>query len=127
MIEPSNHNGVIKEDFSNPDYYASSCKEFNGKSFLEYAISIEDYPDNYFDMVLIDGRARPSCIKHSINKVKENGFLILDDSDRKHYISYFKSSSSDFEKLFNKINSFYGPAPYCEEFCETTIWQKSSK
>ena len=127
LIEPSDHKGKINEDFSNPDNYASSCKQFLDKSFLEYARSIEDYPDNYFDMVLIDGRARPSCIKHSINKVKESGFLILDNSDRKYYLNYFKSNISDFEKLFDKVKSFYGPGPYCKVFYETTIWQKRSK
>ena len=125
LIEPSIYSGAINKDFSNPNYYLSS--DFADKSFLDYSMSIEDYPDNYFDIVLIDGRARPSCIKHSINKVKEKGYLILDDSERGYYLDYFKSSSSNFNKLFDKIRVFYGPAPYSVAFKEATIWQKVSR
>lgn len=124
LIEPTSCEDTINKDFSNPDHYKSSCKEFIDKSFIEYARSIEDYPDNYFDIVLIDGRARPSCIKHSINKIKEKGFLILDDSERKYYLDYFKFKFLNFTKLFDKTYIFYGPSPYCRPFKETTIWQK---
>ncbi len=107
---------------SEPDNYLSTDHSVLGKNFFGYASSIDMYDDNYFDIVFIDGRARPSCIKHSIQKVKENGFLILDNSDRAYY---FEHTSKLLDKSgFRKIYNFVGPGPYGPVFWGTTIFQK---
>ena len=41
--------------------------------------------DKLFDVIIIDGRDRVNCIYNSIKKLKENGILILDDSQRTNY------------------------------------------
>lgn len=38
-----------------------------------------------FDVIIIDGRDRVNCIYNSIYKLKENGIIILDDSQRENY------------------------------------------
>jgi len=53
-----------------------------GMDFIE---SITPYPDDYFDVVLVDGRARVSCMLNARRKVKPGGTIILDDSQRAHY------------------------------------------
>jgi predicted O-methyltransferase YrrM len=38
-----------------------------------------------YDVILIDGRERSTCIKHSIDLLKPEGLLILDNYDRPQY------------------------------------------
>ncbi len=57
--------------------------------FHPYFQKIQKYPDNYFDFVLIDGRARVACMINEIDKIKNEGILILDNSDREKYHSIF--------------------------------------
>jgi len=38
-----------------------------------------------FDLIIIDGRDRVNCVYHSLEKLKEDGIIILDDSHRKSY------------------------------------------
>jgi len=75
----------ISNDLSCLDSYVSSDKNYKGYSFKKYATFIDNYPKDYFDLILIDGRARPSCFKHAFDKVKDEGFIILDNSEREHY------------------------------------------
>lgn len=106
----------------NPDHYFSEDADYSSHSFKEYASYIDKYPDYYFDVVLVDGRARPSCLKHSINKVKKGGLLILDNAERPYYLSHFKPDMPDYELVFD----YYGPAPYVNHFTQTNIWRKLS-
>lgn len=53
--------------------------------FEEYCKIIDRYPDAYFDLVIVDGRARPACIQHARPKVAPGGALLLDDSNRRRY------------------------------------------
>jgi hypothetical protein len=81
------------------------------KDFIleDYVKSIEDYPDGYFDLVVVDGRARPSCILHSMQKVKVNGILLLDNADRSYYLHPFPEL---FEKSKWSVQTFIGHLPY---------------
>jgi hypothetical protein len=56
-------------------------------SFAGYASYIYQAPEYYYDMVLIDGMARALCTYLAIksNRLKENGIIVLDNSDRWHY------------------------------------------
>jgi predicted O-methyltransferase YrrM len=62
---------------------SADFKEFN---FERYVKSIDTFENETFDMVVVDGRARPSCIKRAIPKIKSQGLLVLDNSDRKYYL-----------------------------------------
>lgn len=93
-------------NYADPDVYVSSDPQFKGYNFINYVSQIDSFPDEYFDIVLIDGRARPSCIKHSIKKVKVDGMLIVDDSDRSYYFSKTIGYLKDYE-----LKRFYGVSP----------------
>ncbi len=56
--------------------------DYKGYDYTEYSQAILQYPDNYFDLILIDGRVRLECLKNSMNKLKKFGILIFDNSDR---------------------------------------------
>jgi hypothetical protein len=47
----------------------------------KYAGQLSEFPDGYFDFILIDGFCRDSCILASAPKVKPRGIIILDNSD----------------------------------------------
>ncbi|WP_372733996.1 O-methyltransferase [Nocardioides sp.] len=53
--------------------------------FKTYVEAIEDYPDEEFDVVIVDGRERARCLTAALPKVKPGGLLIVDDADRERY------------------------------------------
>lgn len=54
-------------------------------SFKDYVSEIDQLPEQSLDFVLIDGRARMSCLRHSVSKVAPGGMLMLDDTYRPQY------------------------------------------
>jgi len=119
LAEPAEDRDFKVKDFEDPDDYISSDPAYKAKNFEQYAKTIDSYPDSYFDIVVIDGRARPSCIKHGIPKLKKNGWLVIDNSERKYYFAPFS-----FDKNSWKISKFAGPVPYTRDFSETSFLKK---
>jgi hypothetical protein len=58
-------------------------------SFYTYSGFISQFPDEHFDFILVDGRARVDCIVRSIGKLKPGGILVLDNSERDRYRQAF--------------------------------------
>ncbi len=101
-----------------PEAYCSSDQHYADYSFYNYVTSIDSFPDQFFDLVSVDGRARPSCVSHAHRKVKIGGYLVLDNSDRPRY-GRAKELLCDWEK-----HEFCGPGPYVRAPWETTVWKK---
>jgi hypothetical protein len=60
-----------------------------------------------YDILIVDGRDRVNCMINSLSALKENGVLVLDDSERSEYIdgiSFLKSNGF-------KAVDFWGMAP----------------
>ncbi|MGD0877089.1 MAG: hypothetical protein ABSA01_02945 [Anaerolineales bacterium] len=74
-------------NIADPNLYLSEDVSLQRYYFRNYVCQIDSFSDNFFDIVLIDGRARPACIMHSVNKIKVNGLLVLDDAARSYYTS----------------------------------------
>lgn len=116
--EPGRPKGAA---ISDPNAYVSDDADNADKNFRAYASSIDQFADEYFDIVLVDGRSRPSCTKHGIPKLKKGGWLIIDNSDRDYYLEAFrKKLAADFETVLH----CKGPTPYCTWFTQTSIWKK---
>lgn len=92
------------------------------KLFRKYVESIDIISDNSLDVVMIDGRARSSCISQSISKVKQGGFLIVDNSDR----DYFKNNQELFHKDKWEAKHFVGQTPYTFSFSKTSFFKRLS-
>jgi hypothetical protein len=71
----------------NPLDYVSEDPTYAQFQWRRYASAIDRFPENHFDIVLVDGRARPSCLYHSLRKVKQGGLLVLDNAEREYYLS----------------------------------------
>jgi hypothetical protein len=105
---------------TDPQTYASTDPRFAGMSFRAYASVIERYDDNYFDVVLIDGRARPSCFKHAVAKVKFGGYIVFDNAEREQYRWVEEAA----RKLSLELLDFWGPGPYNRYFWRTIFLRK---
>nr|WP_246377973.1 class I SAM-dependent methyltransferase [Nocardioides ginsengisegetis] len=56
-------------------------------AYAAYVGAINDYPDGYFDLVVVDGRERARCVTAARSKVRPGGLLLVDDVDREPYAS----------------------------------------
>jgi hypothetical protein len=119
LAEPVPDPRFGKKRFENPGDFISSDPGYAGKNFEQYAKSIDPYPDEYFDIIIVDGRARPSCIQQGIPKLKKNGWLVIDNTERKYYTEAFP-----FDRNSWKISKFAGPVPYMRDFSETSFFKK---
>jgi len=119
LAEPVSDSRFAEKRFENPADYISGDPEYAGKNFEAYAKSIDGFPDQYFDIIIVDGRARPSCIQHGIPKLKKNGWLIIDNTERRYYMAPFPLDRNSW-----KISKFAGPVPYMRDFSETSFIKK---
>ncbi|MFM6333679.1 MAG: hypothetical protein ACKPFI_12935, partial [Dolichospermum sp.] len=107
--------GYIKENMpSNVELYLI-------EDDLEYAAAIHQYEDHLFDVIIVDGSNRNKCAEFAISKVKDQGFIIFDNTDdHRHAEGVRKLLDSGFMKI-----DFYGMIPsYLYKNC-TSIFFKS--
>jgi hypothetical protein len=123
LVEPKPDSACTVKNAADPNSYVSGDKNYKGMSFKEYVSSIDMYPDGYFDVVLIDGRSRPSCTKHVKDKIKFGGFIVLDNSET----DYYNFIHEDMDNEYWKKQEYYGLFPYMFHFSETCVWQKVKK
>lgn len=62
--------------------FRSSDPAYAGFSFERYARAIEGYPDERFDVIVVDGRARVGCLELALAKVRPGGAIVVDNSER---------------------------------------------
>ena len=101
-----NINLILKEpdETKHPGYIAKHSSA-SGKSFKDFVHSIDKFKDNYFDIIVIDGRVRNRCLDLAIPKLKRGGMIIYDDTNRDHYFDYLIPL---VEKHFESIMQFPG-------------------
>ena len=97
--------------------HASALRRYAGMSFEKYVKSIEKYPNGSFDLVIVDGRARSSCIFHALSKIRSGGYLMLDNSERERY-SEAISVLADYKRT-----DFFGIGPYNIYLWRTSVWE----
>ncbi|MEX2564720.1 MAG: hypothetical protein WD431_02105 [Cyclobacteriaceae bacterium] len=104
-------------------------KPFKGEKFVSdedddpldygnYANMVLDFDDQYFDLIFIDGKARKACIKNAIPKLKNGGYLILDNSNRRTY-----ADTLSIIEQWLKFRSF-GPSVNSKKFTQTSFFRK---
>jgi len=119
LMAAENDDEFTTKSIGNPKHYISDDIMFKGKKFESYTKQIDSFPDSYFDVIVVDGRARPSCILHAQNKLKKGGYLIIDNTERGYYTEVFS-----FNKPLWDVRKFYGPVPYIGHFSETSVLKK---
>ena len=107
------------KEIENPLMYKS--KGFDKYNFEKYVLTLENYPASFFDIILIDGRSRPSCILHAVGRVKPGGIIIIDNSERDYYLTEkTKNILNDYRVVFDAFAPILG----VKTFTRTTIFQK---
>jgi hypothetical protein len=99
----------------------SARYQFLGASFSDYVNTLDEFPDQSFDLISIDGRFRVACAAHAKAKVKPGGVLMLDNSDRDDYRDVF-SLLSEWRRV-----DFYGLGPYRHTPWQTSVWESPSE
>jgi predicted O-methyltransferase YrrM len=120
FIPPDDRPPAVTFDPGDAAQYYSSARLYSGLSFQRYAEHILNFPDAHFDAVVVDGRARPACLRLALPKVKPGGLLVLDNSDRAHY-----RAARDLAVAAHwKEEEYFGPGPYLSFFWQTVVWQR---
>lgn len=60
------------------------------KKYFNYIYALHDLPDESFDFIIVDGRARTECVIVNLQKLKPGGLLVLDNSERDRYLPVFR-------------------------------------
>jgi hypothetical protein len=107
-------------DPADPGAYRSTDPPVLQHSFRNYVTAIDAFPEGTFDVVSIDGRARPSCIQHAISRVKRGGLLVLDNAERGYYLEKTSGLLMDFEK-----REYEGCGPCNFHFWQTNIYRRA--
>jgi len=115
LVEPEKRTADAVEKYS-----STTFDEYKGFDFERYVRTINNFPDNYFDLIIVDGRARSACVKESATKIRDGGYLILDNSERDQYQEAF-----DFMQKYSRMD-FFGFGPFLKTFWNTTIWKVTS-
>jgi hypothetical protein len=120
LVEPE-YDGIkqTKSEYSNPLCYKSA--DFNNYNFQKYVSTIDQFPDAVFDIILIDGRARPSCIAHASKKVKMGGIIIIDNTERDYYLS---ESTKKILEEYRIIFDAFAPIIGVKTYTRTSIFQR---
>jgi hypothetical protein len=117
LIAPQVQSVVANYSPADPDLFQSS--DYRGYFFENYVKAIDLYPDGHFDVVVVDGRARPSCIKRALPKIRRGGMLVLDNSDRSYYTKLTSTMLNDWS-----LSIFRGPVRGLIHQEQTSIYIK---
>lgn len=91
--------------------------EYNG----EYSREVLK-EDKRYHIIIIDGRDRVNCVKHSLNKLTEDGIIVFDNADLKDYTEGIELlKSSGFKRL-----DFFGMSPVTAHKNCTSIFYKQN-
>ena len=52
------------------------------RNHVRYSGRINDFPDDHFDLVVIDGSHRNACIRNAAPKVKRGGVIVVDNAEQ---------------------------------------------
>jgi hypothetical protein len=123
----------LSEDGNDPSsFYSVAVK----KHFKRYGMEIDQFDDESFDIVFVDGRARASCLIRALPKVKSGRYLMLDNSNQEKYAKAQAVIPDSWERLVLKGWGRKDPSRPCWKkgdvmnstggcgMWATTVWRK---
>ncbi len=120
LLEPEARSDEAESDPSDPLGCGSGDARFRRFSFARYVNSIAEHRDRSLDLVLVDGRARPSCCRAAMAKVRVGGYLVLDNAE----VPYYLRAREQFRPEVWALKDIYGPVPGVPHFSETCLWRR---
>jgi hypothetical protein len=73
LAQPDSQADAGSIDPADPEAYGSRRSK---DIFKRYVHQIDTFLDNSIDVVIVDGRARPTALRYSLKKIKPGGFVI---------------------------------------------------
>lgn len=64
--------------------FVSDKPGYRGRTFRAYVECIRD-SDDVFDLIVIDGRARPACLREATSRLAAGGMIVFDNAGRSRY------------------------------------------
>jgi len=110
---------LIEAQSGSDSIYGSAKTQDVELHFQQYVDVIEEFADDTFDLVLVDGRARCACLEIAQSKVKPGGVLMLDDSHRVFYKYVMNTIEWPVLHLYGSI-----PYKHYTNLVRTTVWVK---
>lgn len=118
-VAPEAAIGDASPDPGDPGAYASGASEYASFRFRDYASAIDAEADGSLDLILIDGRARPSCFRHAVPKLAPGGALLWDNAERAYYHHAMASAPAAFRRV-----DLSGPLACGRVFESTFAWER---
>jgi hypothetical protein len=115
LYEPIDEENPVRSIGSVPGINYGSA-EITG-SLESYVRVIDRFPADSFDLVVVDGRSRPACLIHAIQRVKPGGLLLLDDADRTRYETGIAAMDWPHRRFRGLRHFAYAPK-------HVTIWER---
>jgi hypothetical protein len=85
-----------------------------------YVRAADDHPEGSFDVLVVDGVARNTVVRHALCRLKDSGLVVVDNSDRpslRPALSHLRDA--EFRRL-----DFVGPVPGGTNFsCTSVFWR----
>lgn len=85
-----------------------------------YVDALAGYPTGRFDLVIVDGMARNSCVHAAINHLPDAGMIILDNADRP---AHYPGVDALHQAGFGRID-FVGPTVVQGVFSSTSVFAR---
>jgi len=82
----------------------------------------DNFPDDYFDLILVDGRNRKACLINAVRILKPGGVLMLDNAERDYYHPVF-SILKDWETTIT-VQTKPDSCGFCYKGWTTQWWIK---
>lgn len=120
LVEPDPAAGP-PADPADPHGNASGDARFRAASFARYVNAIAEVADGSLDLVLVDGRARPSCCRAAMPKVRPGGLLVLDNAE----VPYYDAARRLLGAGGWALTDVWGPIPGARHFSETCLFRRS--
>lgn len=128
-LDPLPSSGSYIDEFKELDFECPLCEDNNHNiehgllnlEFARYATQILNWDRGYFDIIVIDGMARQLSGYIATKCVSDNGFIILDNSNRWQYNSL---QNHLIKNGFGRID-FWGPGPSSVNGWCTSFFSKS--
>ena len=111
---------VPNPDPAEPAHYASADAASQGFHFKDYVHAIDRFPDAHFDVLMIDGRARTSCLAPATPKLKRGGLLVLDNAER----AYYTDRNAAVLQGFDVVLAGMAPVIFNRDLSETRILRR---
>lgn len=118
LVEPGER--LPPQPYSHGSYTSVTFAEHADRDFEKYVKTLDQHPDSHFDLIVIDGRARASCMPLARQEVRPGGYILLDNSERPYYADAM-SLLAGFRRT-----DFFGFGPLADTFWRTTIWKAPS-